>query len=141
MPDRIKLSRAKGWRKPDGAMVVTRATIFGNPWVDGKWGLLNRPLPDRAGWSHQIQYTRAGEAFGLDRAAVIRFYRDWVCTDYVPAPACLSRQGEDALIADMTARRTMILSRLPDLRGHALCCTCPLDQPCHADVLLELANE
>lgn len=27
-----------------------------------------------------------------------------------------------------------------DLRGHDLACWCPLDKPCHADVLLELAN-
>ena len=27
-----------------------------------------------------------------------------------------------------------------DLTGHDLMCFCPLDQPCHADVLLELAN-
>ena len=27
------------------------------------------------------------------------------------------------------------------LRGKDLMCWCPLDQPCHADVLLELANE
>jgi len=27
------------------------------------------------------------------------------------------------------------------LRGKDLACWCPLDQPCHADVLLELANE
>jgi hypothetical protein len=27
-----------------------------------------------------------------------------------------------------------------DLAGHDLVCWCPLDQPCHADVLLELAN-
>jgi hypothetical protein len=27
-----------------------------------------------------------------------------------------------------------------DLRGCDLACWCPLDQPCHADVLLELAN-
>ena len=27
-----------------------------------------------------------------------------------------------------------------DIRGHDLACWCPLDQPCHADVLLELAN-
>ena len=27
-----------------------------------------------------------------------------------------------------------------ELRGKNLCCWCPLDQPCHADVLLELAN-
>lgn len=26
------------------------------------------------------------------------------------------------------------------LKGHDLACWCPLDQPCHADVLLELAN-
>jgi hypothetical protein len=26
------------------------------------------------------------------------------------------------------------------LRGHDLGCWCPLDQPCHADVLLEIAN-
>jgi hypothetical protein len=26
------------------------------------------------------------------------------------------------------------------LRGKDLVCWCPLDQPCHADVLLELAN-
>ena len=29
---------------------------------------------------------------------------------------------------------------LPRLRGKNLACWCPLDQPCHADVLLELAN-
>lgn len=28
-----------------------------------------------------------------------------------------------------------------DLRGWNLACFCPLDQPCHADVLLELANQ
>ena len=27
-----------------------------------------------------------------------------------------------------------------ELRGKNLMCFCPLDQPCHADVLLELAN-
>jgi len=28
-----------------------------------------------------------------------------------------------------------------ELRGKDLVCWCPLDQPCHADVLLEIANE
>lgn len=27
-----------------------------------------------------------------------------------------------------------------ELRGHDLACYCPLDGPCHADVLLEVAN-
>lgn len=29
---------------------------------------------------------------------------------------------------------------LNELRGHDLACWCPLDEPCHADVWLELAN-
>jgi hypothetical protein len=28
-----------------------------------------------------------------------------------------------------------------ELKGKNLACFCPLDQPCHADVLLELANK
>ncbi len=30
--------------------------------------------------------------------------------------------------------------RFAELRGKDLMCWCPLDQPCHADVLLEIAN-
>jgi hypothetical protein len=38
-------------------------------------------------------------------------------------------------------RRQNILTGLYELRGKDLACWCPLDQPCHADVLLELANQ
>ena len=31
-------------------------------------------------------------------------------------------------------------SRLKELEGKDLACWCPLDKPCHADVLLEIAN-
>jgi hypothetical protein len=37
--------------------------------------------------------------------------------------------------------REEILENLHQLRGRDLACWCPLDQPCHADVLMELANE
>lgn len=30
---------------------------------------------------------------------------------------------------------------ISELRGKDLACWCPLDQPCHADVLLEIANQ
>lgn len=44
-------------------------------------------------------------------------------------------------IAVQRATRTAVAKRLPDLRGKNLACWCPLDgKPCHADVLLELAN-
>lgn len=35
---------------------------------------------------------------------------------------------------------TDLYQRLSDLTGRDLMCFCPLNQPCHADVLLELAN-
>lgn len=46
--------------------------------------------------------------------------------------------GEEKPYLD--ARRSGVLRDLPQLRGKKLACWCPLDRPCHADVLLELAN-
>jgi Domain of unknown function (DUF4326) len=37
-------------------------------------------------------------------------------------------------------RRALGHDFLQELRGHNLACWCPLDQPCHADVLLEWSN-
>ncbi len=37
--------------------------------------------------------------------------------------------------------RDAILDDIERLRGRNLACWCPLDRPCHADVLLELANQ
>ena len=35
---------------------------------------------------------------------------------------------------------TLLREARRELRGKDLACWCPLDQPCHADVLLEIAN-
>jgi hypothetical protein len=53
------------------------------------------------------------------RAAAVADYRQWIM------------QPEQAHLRD--AART-------ELRGKDLACWCPPDQPCHADVLLALAN-
>jgi len=37
-PRRIQLSRAKGWRKPEGAVVVARPTRWGNPFLVAEHG-------------------------------------------------------------------------------------------------------
>lgn len=34
----------------------------------------------------------------------------------------------------------LVAAARAELRGKDLACWCPLDQPCHADVLLEIAN-
>lgn len=38
MPKRIRLSRAKGWRKPANTVSVTRPTRFGNPFTIAEHG-------------------------------------------------------------------------------------------------------
>lgn len=35
---------------------------------------------------------------------------------------------------------TLVKRAMEELEGVNLCCWCPLDQPCHADVLLQYAN-
>ena len=55
-----------------------------------------------------------------DRAAAVELFRRWV-----DEGASLAWKGRAAT----------------DLRGKNLACWCPLDQPCHADVLLEMANQ
>lgn len=40
-----------------------------------------------------------------------------------------------------TCKTLKVLRSLGELTGKDLVCWCPLDKPCHADVLLELAND
>ena len=53
------------------------------------------------------------------------------------AEECVEKFRLSWLKIPADTRRTM----LTPLRGKDLACWCALDKPCHADVLLELANE
>lgn len=55
------------------------------------------------------------------------------------APALLVAMFRDWLKSD-DQKAAALLENIGALRGKNLCCPCPLDQPCHADVLLEIAN-
>lgn len=110
-PARIQLRRTAGWRLPAGAVVVSRPSKWGNPF---DW------REAQAEWGGT-----ADEA----RAAVVAIYRDW-----------LTMAEPERFPAHLRARRVAILAGLSDLRGHDLACWCPVGSPCHADVLLELAN-
>lgn len=63
--------------------------------------------------------SRWGNPFvvGIDRAATVQLFKDYPAT-------------KPALVADVQR----------ELRGKDLACWCALDQPCHADVLLAIAN-
>lgn len=96
IPKRVQLRRTKGWRKPEGAIVVSRPGPWGNPTKVGTFGPPEYPIP-----------------FTITPEEAVERYRIWV--------------------------RMTALDVSP-LRGYDLACWCPIDQPCHADVLLELAN-
>lgn len=104
MPGRIQLKRTKGWRKPDGAVVVARPGPFGNPFTVGE-----HSTPEGA----------------------VAAFADWLAGNPWACP-----QGDT-----YEPQRATILRRLPELRGKDLACWCPPGQPCHADVLLQRANQ
>lgn len=117
-PKRIQRRRTKGWRMPEGAKYVGRPSRWGNPFtiqrVDCRvtWGAL----------CYEIQSGLGVEASHVDdpreaHELAVEFYLQWM-DDY--------HELRDAI--------------RQELRGHDLACWCPPTYPCHADVLLEIAN-
>lgn len=67
----------------------------------------------------------------------------WCCTDTSTGLIVQARDRRDAHDLATTHYRTWVEHEALDLtplRGRRLVCWCPLDMPCHADVLAELAN-
>lgn len=67
----------------------------------------------------------------------------WCCTDTRDGLIVQARDRRDAHDLATAHYRTWLQHEALDLaplRGRRLVCWCPLDMPCHADVLAELAN-
>ena len=113
MPKRIQRKRTKGWRMPENCRCVTRPGIFGNPF--------------RVAGAREAGYRGTDEQLG---EWCVDLFRRWL-------------NGEQGLLYGEVydCKRRAILKRLPELRGKDLACFCSLDAPCHADILLELANK
>lgn len=109
-PKRIQLRRTKGWRKPEGAVVVARPSKWGNPY---------RVERDGFYWSARTDTSIIGTFDSKESARywAVQAYRAW--------------WGERPVSSE---------SIRAELAGRDLACWCPLDSPCHADVLLEIAN-
>ncbi len=123
MPERIQLSRAKGFNLQAASMALnglpavncSRPGPWGNEYVvwhdpdDRQWLVTKDschwPVADKA----------AGIALAVEKHAAD--LRAWLAKQLYP-PAFMLRE----------------------LSGKNLACWCKLGQPCHADVLLELAN-
>ena len=112
-PVRIQRLRAKGWRAPADAIYVGRPTIWGNPFVADD--------PALAVEAYRRHCRSGTQTFTIEPGG-LQFARN---------------AHRDALHHAFPEYVAMFIGRL---RGHDLMCWCRLDQPCHADVLLELAN-
>ncbi|MBU8833621.1 DUF4326 domain-containing protein [Mycolicibacterium goodii] len=118
-PKRIQRKRTKGWRMTEGAIYVGRPSRWGNPFFVEPW--------------------RRGEFRVLDLRPGFRWGQWW-----------FSSREDAAAFAVQRYRETMTAAfaeSVAQLRGRDLACWCSLVDdrgnpvPCHADVLLELANQ
>lgn len=72
-----------------------------------------------------------------DRAVATRMYRVWLTGGLRTSVLLDCRKVRPGRLDSV---RRDILAELQLLRGRALACWCPVGSPCHADVLIELAN-
>ncbi len=138
-PKRIQRKRTRGWRMPKGARYVGRGTVWGNPVVCTPHGCTKKPCG-------------CCEAF----RCCVDVYREWITSGIESRP---SRTGSFAIAIEAMAgypTRNEAVRRLGELRGKDLACWCRLCEkhkdgkplgvecpdcaPCHADILLEIAN-
>lgn len=118
MPERIQQRRTKGWRKPENTVSVARPGRYGNPFRIGHtYAVVDSTgvIVDFAKWRHLYIY---------DSSEAVDAFAKWVA----------------GRIQIVSFHRAIYQEDIRELRGKNLMCFCPLDQPCHADVLLELAN-
>lgn len=123
-PKRIQMSRQRPWRAehPD-AVIVDRRTRWGNPFA-----VIPTPADDHMAGEFPWKVERRGEtAWFKHRADALAEAVQWFRESMDDIARHLS---DDAFASEMS-----------ELRGRDLACWCPLDYPCHADVLLELAND
>lgn len=133
-PIRIQLSRAKGWKMPENTVKVDRSTKWGNPWRTGSPGCLGlREMPS----DYRLPLP-------VDQKSAVNAYRIWLTKKpewwMIPSDHMFTTRGWEAFWAAFNSQQQAVLMRLHQLRGKNLACWCKPGDPCHADVLLELAN-
>ncbi|WP_194821269.1 DUF4326 domain-containing protein [Micromonospora sp. S-DT3-3-22] len=150
---RIQRKRTAGWRMPDGAVYVGRPTLFGNPFIyRGQWGLVHYGPRhhERFGrdWDHEGRLSRAGKRHDMwfSQDDVVETHVRWGTREELVELFRLTlTEPTPGMQLAYPSRRGHFLKVTPDeirthLAGKDLACWCRLDQPCHADVLLEIAN-
>lgn len=138
-PARIQRQRTKGWKMPADAVYVGRPTRWGNPFAVRRvspWPRWGGPAPwqivtpDDRVWEHEeSRKPIVGRAeadanrYAIAVAAAVDLFR----THIGPMG---NYEYDAATLVDLRDA----------LAGRDLVCWCPVGTPCHADVLMEIAN-
>ena len=95
---------------PNDTLRVDRRTIFGNPFGVKEFG----------------------------RPKAVMLHRMWLlgALSYAELTAHFSPD----VARELVEKRRRVLGSIPELRGKNVACWCPIDEPCHANLLLQLAN-
>lgn len=105
---------------PAGCVYVGRPTKYGNPFRPYSRCTIQTPRIREAGTSaFRSMFSDSGDAFDVETRSIqdcLIWYRWWASIAAYDDPQWLA-----------------------PLYRQDLCCWCPLDRPCHADILLELA--
>ena len=109
-PHRIQLKRERGWKIPPNTLKVDRSTKFGNPF--------------------------SADQYGRERA--VELHRAWLTGEMLEA--AIKASYPSIIAKHLISRRLGVMQSLSAVRGRNLACWCPLQAPCHADLLIELAN-
>jgi hypothetical protein len=117
-PERIQRRRTRGWKMPPNTVSVTRPGRWGNPYAVDVYGIeLSLKLfrdTVRGIWSPENVAALDDELAGATYKLHCRFRERIGCH---PTEAARS-----------------------ELRGRNLACWCSIHDPCHADILREIAN-
>lgn len=119
MPERIQRKRTKGWKMPPNSVSVTRPGRHANPFRVERLG---GPRSER----------------GEEWIVVDTRTHAWAFPYTFASKAVATQHAIACWRSELTDDRCAEIKR--DLEGQNLACFCALDQPCHADVLLEIAN-
>lgn len=146
-PKRIQRERTKGWRMPEGAVYVGRGSKWGNPFaLKSPSGLVRVPAAEHEGkpWEHEGRISAHGmrhDFFHADDRVTRHEVRHMTAAESVECyRALLHGDGRWPLDWGHNGGYYPHIKNVHEIAGLDLACWCPLDQPCHADVLLELAN-
>ena len=121
-PVRVQRSRAKGFKMPDNTVYVGRGSKFGNPFkIDDGFIIYKPENKPRRLYDKKDQWINWSVSKGFTVEDCIHLFEKWIT--------------HKLFISNLST-----VPDLSELKGKNLACWCPLNKPCHADVLLRLSN-